>query len=74
MMIMRCSAAKYECSSWPVSSPDFSAPYWKPSLCAHIEFEGFEPKRPVYLSPYITGGFGQVNEFVTIKASACAPK
>lgn len=47
MMIMRCSAAKYECSTWPVSSSDFSAPYWKPSLCAPIEFEGLEPKRPV---------------------------
>jgi len=62
LFIMRYSAAKYECSTWPVSSTEFPAPYWKPSLCAQVEFEGLEPRSPVYIAPYATAGIGQVNE------------
>ncbi|MFO7934508.1 MAG: DUF5916 domain-containing protein [Bacteroidales bacterium] len=62
LSIMRYSAAKYECSTWPVSSPEFPAPYWKPSLCAPVEFEGLEPRSPVYIAPYVTAGIGQENE------------
>jgi len=62
LSIMRYCAAKYECSTWPVSSPEFPAPYWKPSLSAPVEFEGIEPKRPVYIAPYVTAGIGQESE------------
>ncbi len=65
LLIMRYSAAKYECSTWPVSSPEFPAPYWKPSLCARVEFEGLKPRKPVYVAPYITAGVGQINELNT---------
>lgn len=62
LLVMRYSASKNECSTWPVVSTDFMAPYWKPSLSYPIEFDGLEPEKPVYLTPYVTAGLGQVNE------------
>jgi hypothetical protein len=62
LLVMRYSASKYECSTWPVSSPEFPASYWKPSLCASVEFEGLEPRRPLYVTPYLTAGIGQNSE------------
>ncbi len=61
-IIMRSVAAKNETVTWPAVSPDFIYPFWKPSLGKLIEFEGLEPKKPVYVSPYVTAGIGQVNE------------
>jgi hypothetical protein len=62
LLIMRYSAAKAEVATWPISSPDYPVPYWKPSLCAEIEFEGLEPKNPVFITPYITAGINQTNK------------
>jgi hypothetical protein len=62
IIIMRSNAANRETVTWPVVSPNFVFPFWKPSLCTLIEFEGLEPKKPVYISPYVTAGIGQINK------------
>jgi hypothetical protein len=61
LLLMRYGAAKYEISTWPTSSPDYPASQWKPSLCAEIEFEGLEQKKPVYFTPYVTAGVNRAN-------------
>ncbi|RQW02114.1 MAG: hypothetical protein EH225_08965, partial [Calditrichaeota bacterium] len=62
IMVWRYDAAGYELSTWPVVSSNFTEAYWKPSQCSLIEFEGLKPENPVYVTPYITAGLGQVNE------------
>lgn len=62
MISMRSVAAKRETVTWPVLSANFTYPFWKPSLCTLVEFEGLEPKKPVYISPYVTTGIGQLNK------------
>ncbi len=62
IILTRFMAAKTEMSNFPALSPDYSIAYWKPSLSALIEFEGLNPKKPVYITPYVTGGIGQENE------------
>jgi hypothetical protein len=62
MIILRSIAAKGETLTWPTVSPKFNYPFWKPSLCTLVEFEGLEPKKPVYISPYVTAGIGQLNK------------
>jgi hypothetical protein len=62
MIIMRSIAAKGETLTWPAVSPNYIYPFWKPSLCTPVEFEGLEPKKPVYISPYITAGGAQISK------------
>ncbi|MEN8118145.1 MAG: DUF5916 domain-containing protein [Bacteroidota bacterium] len=62
IILNRFMAAKSEMSNFPALSPDFLIPFWKPSLSALIEFEGLNPKKTTYITPYITGGIGQENE------------
>ncbi|MBN1108078.1 MAG: carbohydrate binding family 9 domain-containing protein [Bacteroidales bacterium] len=54
--------AKSEMSSFPPIPPDVANATWKPSLTRMMEFTGLKPKNPVYVTPYITGGIGQLNE------------
>ena len=61
LLLMRYCAAKAEFATWPISSPDYPYAFWKPSLCAEIEFEGLDPKNPVYVTPYVTAGVNQAN-------------
>jgi hypothetical protein len=53
---------KSEMNTFPAIPPNFSAAYWKPSLSSLIEFRDLQPKKPVYITPYVTVGIGQVNE------------
>lgn len=62
MIILRSVAAKRETLTWPEVSPNYIYPFWKPSLCTLVEFDGLEPKKPVYISPYVTAGIGQLNK------------
>ncbi|NQU84812.1 MAG: carbohydrate binding family 9 domain-containing protein, partial [Mariniphaga sp.] len=62
IILTRFIAAKNEMSNFPALSPDYSLPFWKSSLSALIEFEGLNPKKTVYITPYITGGVGQENK------------
>ena len=60
--IIRYSPAKSEMATFPAVPPHFIGSYWKPSLTAPIEFTGLKPENPVYVTPYITGGTGQIYE------------
>ncbi len=53
---------KAEMASFPSISPDVANALWKPSMTRTMEFTGLTPENPVYLTPYITGGIGQINE------------
>ncbi len=53
---------KAEMTSFPAISPDVANALWKPSMTRMMEFTGIKPENPVYVTPYITGGIGQVNE------------
>jgi len=48
--------------SYPSISPDVANALWKPSMASLIEFTGLKPEKPVYATPYITAGIGQINE------------
>lgn len=54
--------ANAEQVSFPAIPPDVANSLWKPSMTSVIEFTGLQPEKPVYLTPYITAGIGQVNE------------
>jgi len=62
LLIVRWSAGKSELVTYPAVSPVYSSAYFKPSLSQVIQFEGLEPRKPVYITPYIIGGIGQINE------------
>jgi len=56
------SAKSQEVDTYPAIPPDYQNAFWKPSLFSTIVFEDLNPKKPVYLTPYLTAGFSQVNE------------
>jgi hypothetical protein len=62
LILTRWIAAKNETVTWPVLSPDFAYANWKPSLARLVEFEGLEPKKPLYVTPYVTAGIEQANQ------------
>ncbi len=55
-------AAKAEWISFPAIPPEVANAIWKPSNTSMIEFTGLKPEKPLYVTPYVTGGIGQVNE------------
>ncbi|MFO7620436.1 MAG: DUF5916 domain-containing protein [Bacteroidales bacterium] len=61
IILLRWIAAKSELITYPAVSPDYSSPYYKPSLSKVIEFEGLKPRKPVYVAPFIIAGVGQVS-------------
>jgi hypothetical protein len=60
--VVNIRPAKPEWTSFPAIAPDVANALWKPSNTSIIEFTGLQPEKPVYLTPYITGGIGQINE------------
>lgn len=60
--VLRTSAALSEMSTFPVIPPKYSNAFYKPSLTSLIELYGINPEKPVYVSPYVLAGVGQVNE------------
>ena len=62
LTVVNYSPAKSEWVSFPSISPNIANALWKPSMTSLIEFSGLEPEKPVYITPYITAGIGQVNE------------
>jgi hypothetical protein len=60
LIISRNISANNETDTYPAIDPKygFLATY-KPSLAQTIELEGTRPSRPVYISPYVIGGFSR---------------
>ena len=58
LIISRSIGSNTEMDTYPAIRPDYGyfSPY-KPSQAASVSFEGVKPKRPVYISPYILGGY-----------------
>lgn len=58
MIIWRWSAHINENVTFPSIDPKYGMwATWKPSLAHKVLFEKIEPAKPVYLSPYVLGGF-----------------
>lgn len=59
--VLRYVAAVSDFYTFPPIPPDYPAAFYKPSLSAVIEFYGLEPKKDIYIAPYVSAGIGQVN-------------
>lgn len=59
ILVFRYIPAKSEMLTYPAVSPEYSNSIWRPSKSASIVFEGLMPKKPLYLTPYITSGLSQ---------------
>jgi hypothetical protein len=60
MIIKRSISANNETDTWPSIDPKYGFMSTSmPSLANTIEIEGARPKNPVYISPYIIGGFSR---------------
>ena len=60
--LMRWSPAKPEMSTFPEVTPKLTNAYWRPSLSVPIEFVGLRSQKPLYITPYVISGAGQLNE------------
>jgi hypothetical protein len=63
MILNRRISYANETDTYPEIDPKygFSAPF-KPSQAYTIEFQDIEPHNPVYISPYVLGGYSSSNE------------
>jgi hypothetical protein len=60
LIISRNISANNETDTWPAIDPKYGFMATnKPSLSQAIIFEGARPTKPVYLSPYVIGGFSR---------------
>lgn len=63
LIITRRMARKEELHIYPDIPPNWGfLSVYKPSRAQKIIFEGIESKKPLYISPYITGGISQTPE------------
>jgi hypothetical protein len=65
ILIMRWNPAKPEMATFPAVSPRLGSAQWRPSLSQEISFEGLQPRRPLYITPYLLTGLSQLNELNT---------
>jgi hypothetical protein len=56
VIFRRVMSNNHETDTYPAIDPKYETSI-KPSLAVTIEFEGAQPSRPVYVSPYVIGGF-----------------
>ncbi|MEN8115834.1 MAG: DUF5916 domain-containing protein [Bacteroidota bacterium] len=62
LIIWRWSAHNNENVTFPSIDPKYGMwATWKPSLAQKVIFEDIKPAKPVYLSPYVLGGFTEDN-------------
>ncbi len=53
---------KNELDIFPAIPPDYGDwSSWKPSKAKEIIFEGIKPQKPLYITPYLLGGFNREN-------------
>ena len=63
LIVHRWIARKSESSIYPDIPNEWGWwGQWKPSLSRQIRFNDLENKRPLYVAPYLLGGFGQTHE------------
>jgi hypothetical protein len=61
IIIVRYDVAKSEVSTFPEVSNNLSNAFWRPSQSYRMEFSGLNPKKPVYVAPYVTAGVSRVS-------------
>ena len=60
LVINRTICYNNEIDTYPSIDPKFgTSATLKPSLGVNIEFEGVKPAKPIYVSPYVIGGFAR---------------
>ena len=60
LIIRRAISENNEIDTYPSLDPKYGVnAITKPSLASTIEFEGARPSNPVYISPYVIGGFSR---------------
>jgi len=58
--VMRWIPAKNEAYTYPAMSNEYGQmSNFKPSLYEEVEFEGLNPRKPLYIAPYVISGFEQ---------------
>ncbi len=63
LMVMMYSAKKYELVSYPAIEPNWGFWSWaKPSQFQKVTFKKIKSHNPVYITPYILGGFAVQND------------
>ena len=63
MIINRRISYLNETDTYPAIDPKYgSTASFKPSLAQTIEFKDIKARRPVYISPYVLGGYTWINE------------
>jgi len=61
MILNRRISYMNEVVTYPLIDPKYGfTAYLKPSLAQTIEFENIEPHNPVYISPYVLGGYSSM--------------
>ncbi len=61
MIAYRWLARQSERHIYPAISPEWSRGFSKPSQAQKVRFRGIEYQRPLYITPYLLGGFEQRN-------------
>lgn len=64
MITYRWMARQSERHIFPDVAPNWSRGFTKPSQAQKIRLSGLEYKRPIYITPYVLGGFDQMNNFM----------
>ena len=64
MIAYRWMARQSERHIFPDVAPNWSRGFTKPSQAQKIRLSGLEYKRPIYITPYVLGGFDQMNNFM----------
>jgi len=60
MIVNRAISHKNEIDTYPAIDPKHGfISTVKPSLAQKVEFEGIEPRKPIYFAPYVLGGFSR---------------
>ena len=60
LIITRTLSKFNETDTYPAIDPKFGmTAQMKPSLASTIQFEGARPTKPIYISPYVIGGFAR---------------
>ncbi len=61
LIVWRYIAHLNEFDTYPPIQQNWDMSFFKPSQAQNVVFEGIESSRPLYITPYAIGGFGQEN-------------
>ncbi|WP_069130305.1 carbohydrate binding family 9 domain-containing protein [Rhodohalobacter halophilus] len=61
LITYRWDARRAERHIFPDIAPEWSRGFTKPTQAQKVKFTGIEYRKPVYVTPYLLGGFDQIN-------------